>query len=167
MDQILIAPIKREELEIVNQYLPKKIFAYHLNKLEDQEKGHSLWLILWKDGVPAAHAQLVWAGSLRENVQEHVHQTPQLNSLYVEPAYRSQGLATKLIKRIEHLAADRGYHKLGLSVDIRNKPALNLYAKLGFRDWERGSFDASWTYITTDGQTCREEERCTYMIKTL
>jgi hypothetical protein len=44
---------------------------------------------------------------------------------------------------------------------------LSLYRKLGFKDWERGSFDASWTYITTEGIHCREEERCTYMVKIL
>ena len=162
---IKISPLSREELKIVNQFLPKKIFNYHLNKLEDQDKGNSLWLVLWKDGIPAAHAQVAWGGSLRPEVQEFIHHTPQLNSLFVDPAHRNQKLATLLIQKIEELVRERGYQKLGLSVDIKNKPALSLYSKLGFKDWERGSFDASWTYLGTDGQHYREDERCTYMVK--
>jgi GNAT superfamily N-acetyltransferase len=167
MGKVFISPLKRNELEIINKHLPKKIFSYHLNKLEDQEKGNSLWLIIWEDNIPVGHAQVVWAGSLRENIQQIVHKTPQLNSLYIDKQYRKKGLATLLIQKIEDLARQRGYSKLGLSVDIKNKPAINLYSKLGFKDWERGCFDASWNYLGTDGRSHKEEEYCTYMIKIL
>ncbi len=48
-------------------------------------------------------------------------------SVYVKPAYRKQGLATKLFSNIKNK-----YQEIFLEVNENNQAALSLYAKLGF-----------------------------------
>jgi ribosomal protein S18 acetylase RimI-like enzyme len=53
--------------------------------------------------------------------------------VFVDPKYRKMGLATKLINYAVMLAKEKGARKVNLSVDYRSSRAINLYAKLGFR----------------------------------
>ena len=50
----------------------------------------------------------------------------------VDPAYRRQGIADRLIARLCEIAADRGLSFLTLEVRASNAPAISLYEKHGF-----------------------------------
>jgi len=55
-------------------------------------------------------------------------------SVAILPAYRRQGLATKLIEEsTKALAAEYNAKEVILEVRITNQPAIKLYEKLGFR----------------------------------
>lgn len=53
-------------------------------------------------------------------------------TLYVQPAYRRQGLATALLHEAQDWAQKRGVRQIGLQVYSHNQPALALYRHLGF-----------------------------------
>ena len=57
-------------------------------------------------------------------------QTPEI-SMAIKPPFRGQGTGTKLMATILQALQQKGYQKLSLSVDMRNR-AMNLYKKLGF-----------------------------------
>ena len=53
-------------------------------------------------------------------------------TLWVDPRYRRQGVAQRLLREAETHARLRGFGELLLPVDPRNKRAICLYQKMGF-----------------------------------
>jgi aminoglycoside 3-N-acetyltransferase I len=54
-----------------------------------------------------------------------------LYDLAVAEAYRRQGLATALIRRLQAVAAERGIYVVFVQADYGDDPAIALYTKLG------------------------------------
>ncbi len=50
----------------------------------------------------------------------------------VHPQFRKQGIAAKLLKRLENEAKSKNSREIQLEVREDNFPAINLYRKLGF-----------------------------------
>ncbi|MDM5246126.1 GNAT family N-acetyltransferase [Lysinibacillus sp. G4S2] len=61
--------------------------------------------------------------------------TPEIG-IAVSKEVRGRGLGTSLMLKIIQQAKDDGYHTLSLSVDLENSSAINIYNKLGFKDYE-------------------------------
>jgi len=57
-----------------------------------------------------------------------------VNELYVHPAYRRRGIATKLMKQAFDYLKSIGVTHVRLNVMMKNQAAINLYRKLGFED---------------------------------
>lgn len=57
-----------------------------------------------------------------------------VNDLYVHPAYRRKGIATKLMKHTFDYLKSIGVTHVRLYVMIDNHAAINLYRKFGFKD---------------------------------
>ena len=55
-----------------------------------------------------------------------------LMTIAVNPDFRRQGIAQRLIKELENWAADKGADSMMLEVDIENQIAITLYIKLGY-----------------------------------
>lgn len=60
------------------------------------------------------------------------HPTAVLDALYIDPAHRKQGIATRLIQAFRNAAAEKGARRIELKVLSENNSALNLYEKMGF-----------------------------------
>lgn len=60
-----------------------------------------------------------------------------LQGLEVDCQYRKQGIATSLISCVEQAALSRQFEYLSVMVELDNVPAINLYQKLGFREFKR------------------------------
>lgn len=56
-----------------------------------------------------------------------------ITDLFVIKKYRKKGIATKLIKKFYRMLKKKGYKKLKLDVNPKNKDALSLYRKRGFK----------------------------------
>lgn len=63
--------------------------------------------------------------------------TAYLQALDVDPQYRRQGIGTHLIQTVGQEALFRGFERLSIMVEPNNSLALNLYQKLGFREFKR------------------------------
>lgn len=57
----------------------------------------------------------------------------ELKSMFVEPQFRSGGVASALCKKVIELAELQGYSAVRLTTGERQLPARSLYERLGFR----------------------------------
>lgn len=57
-----------------------------------------------------------------------------LYDLAVDPAWRRRGVATRLIERLQAVAARRGIGVIFVQADRGDEPAIALYTKLGTRE---------------------------------
>lgn len=53
--------------------------------------------------------------------------------VYVDPAYRRQGLGRKLMNHAKSWAKEHGYAQISLQVFLQNVPARKLYDGLGYK----------------------------------
>lgn len=58
-----------------------------------------------------------------------------VHDVYVEPAYRGQGLSRRLLQRVEEVARSRGCGKLTLEVLDGNTAAIASYRRFGFQTY--------------------------------
>ncbi len=65
--------------------------------------------------------------------------TPEL-TIAVEPAYRGQGIGTRLLEELHQGLSQKGVQQISLSVQKSN-PARNLYERLGYQTAEVRSED--------------------------
>ncbi|MEX3748137.1 N-acetyltransferase family protein [Lysinibacillus xylanilyticus] len=61
--------------------------------------------------------------------------TPEIG-MAVSKEVRGRGVGTILMHEIIQQAMDEGYNTISLSVDLENDTAINMYQKLGFKDYE-------------------------------
>jgi len=61
----------------------------------------------------------------------------QLDALFVEPIYRGNGIAQKLINYITKWSKEKGAKYIELKVCNNNENAIKLYDKLGFKQSKR------------------------------
>lgn len=54
--------------------------------------------------------------------------------LAVAREHRRRGVATALLRRLQALAAERGYHVIYVQADLGDDPAVALYTRLGTRE---------------------------------
>ncbi|MDF5710822.1 MAG: GNAT family N-acetyltransferase [Nostoc sp. S4] len=73
----------------------------------------------------------VWVGNAIDQVQGNRH--AHIFILYVAPEHRRRGIGTALMQYVENWAIQRGDRQIGLQVFQSNKPALNLYDRLGYQ----------------------------------
>ena len=60
----------------------------------------------------------------------------QIRDLFVSPEHRRQGVARALLDAVRTAAIDAGAVRLSVQTEIDNRPALRLYAELGFEPVE-------------------------------
>lgn len=94
-----------------------------------------------KNGKIIAHVKIVFGKGL------HNHRV-EVTSLIVEPKDRRQKIGTELMKYVlKQLPSDRDL--VLLAVDTKNKPAIDLYKKLGFEEYGhlKGASKVNGKYI--------------------
>lgn len=66
----------------------------------------------------------------------YIHGTTPEIGMAVSKEVRGRGGGTLLMHKIIQLAKDEGYNTISLSVDLENDTAINMYQKLGFKDFD-------------------------------
>ena len=90
-----------------------------------------------------------------------------MSNVAVSPRWRRRGIAELLVKEIERLVRiEWGYDDVYLYVEQRNKPAVRLYQKLGYRTfWVDNT--AKTLVPTTNGGMANEPTTIVCMRKRL
>jgi len=82
-----------------------------------------LWLLLLEKGKPAG---IILGNDMGEGTLEMVY-------CGVAPAFRGKGLGQCLVAILLRRGRELGYDRLRLCVDEKNRPAIAIYEKTGFR----------------------------------
>lgn len=165
---IEIKSTETTDLEFLNKNLPTNIPHFHENNIADHDNGTADWLIAYKDNLPVGHFLIRYDGCHNEYVKQYISNCAHLEAGGVKEEYRRQGIGTALIKKAEELAREKGFKKIGMAVGAHDNPkARKLYEDLGYKEWDRGTFDESWKIINKEGEEVDEVEICTYLIKLL
>jgi GNAT superfamily N-acetyltransferase len=99
--------------------------------VEDFGRPGDLGLVAEEDGEPLGAAWWRHFDARAPGYGFVDEATPEI-SVAVFPAHRGRGIGTALVEAIRGKARERGISRLSLSVE-RDRPALGLYERLGFR----------------------------------
>lgn len=93
----------------------------------DDTTATGMWLLLViDDGVPIAMTRCI---------NSNADEVWSIGSVYVDEAYRSNGVGRGMIEFVRTVAKENGGKQIQLSVYTRNKKAHGLYSKLGFKSY--------------------------------
>jgi GNAT superfamily N-acetyltransferase len=130
-----------------------------LNRLDQHRETGSTYLIAWKDDEPVGHAHLAWSGT-------HLG-LPEVQDVYVLPAFRRQGVARTLTAAAEEMVRDRGLPSVSLSVSRDgNEAARRLYESAGYADAGVEPVRVSGT-IMLRGRPFDVDDTLLYLVKEL
>lgn len=83
------------------------------------------------DGKVVGIAQL-YRGETHPSVGAALHETAEMQRVYVDTSVHGQGVGSKIIAAVETLAREEGFKKLWLTVWEENVKAQKLYQRLGY-----------------------------------
>jgi ribosomal protein S18 acetylase RimI-like enzyme len=145
---VIVRALSPDEVASVDVQLP-------LNRL-DQE-GDSEYLVAWQGDAPVGHARLAWSGH---------GGLPEIQDVFVLPAWRRQGIASALTAAAEEAAVRAGYRQIGLTVSVENPVALRLYRKLGYMHAGGEPMRISGT-IVIRGRPVKVDDTLAWLVKDL
>ena len=120
---ITLTEMKAEHVPQVAQ-LEKICFADPWSEMSIAHELESIWSF-WLVAVDGD--ELVGYVGSQSSIDE-----ADIMNVAVNPGWRRQGVAEKLINGLVAQLKDRGIHALMLEVRVTNEPAIALYEKLGF-----------------------------------
>ena len=155
MNALRIRPATADDTEaicrIYNQGIEDRVATLETERRTPEERRQ--WLAARSPRHPVIVAEtadgpVVGWGSLNAFNPRAAYRFVADFSIYVERAWRGQGVGSVVLKRLIELGREHGYHKLVLSAFPTNDGGMALYTKLGFRTVgvyrEQGQLDGRW-----------------------
>lgn len=96
-----------------------------------QEDSSYEYYMAFTDSEPSGFIEF----SSEDEIENTYKKYLRINSVFVDPKFRHQGIATLLLNIAEMRAKELGFVYLGLGVLSKNNPALGLYKKFGFGEY--------------------------------
>ena len=101
--------------------------------LQAHEQGDITVAVAWIGPAAVGIGMVSWNGPRNAGIARAIPDCPELHRLYVDEASRGQGVAAKIILKLEQFAREREYNQMGLGVGLINDGARGLYTRLGYR----------------------------------
>ncbi len=135
--EILIRPMKVQDIEkIVSRYTfpwstPEKTQTLWDTYYREQQNAIRSVAIIENDGEIIDYGSLLKKPECSFFAQRNI---PEINAIWIDEDHRRKGLGTALIKWLENLARQEGYHEIGIGVGLYQDygPAQQLYFQLGY-----------------------------------
>lgn len=119
-------------------------------------RGAVLHLVAREGDEQVGHVRLRWRGAYRAGAASDAPgNAPYLEDLFVEPAYRSRGIGSRLVTVAEALARAFGCRRLELRVERSNLRARALYERLGYAEAGAADDQVAGSYVGEDGRPHR------------
>ncbi len=115
---IEIKKLRKKDLLILKEHW--KVYEPFLNRYNSMKNGDSTFLIVWSKENPVGHGTIWWK------------KIPVIEDMSVDKNFRSKGIGSILLNRLELCAKKRNYEKVRLYVELKNKKAEKLYLKKGY-----------------------------------
>ncbi|MPZ97891.1 MAG: GNAT family N-acetyltransferase [Dehalococcoidia bacterium] len=132
------------------------------------DRAAGLYLVAREGDEHLGHVRLRWRGAYRACVSPEVPgDGPFLEDLFVEPAYRSRGVGSRLVAEAEELARALGGRRLELRVERSNLRARALYERLGYLEVGAADDHIAGSFIGKDGRPHRWHGEMLALVKDL
>ncbi|MFI9382425.1 GNAT family N-acetyltransferase [Kutzneria sp. NPDC052558] len=141
--------------------------GYIEDRLALHAAGHGVLLAAWLDGSPAGSVYLWLAPAEEPEIREFRPGTPLITHLEVFENARNRGIGTRLMAVAESELRARGFRQVALAVELSNTRALDLYERLGYRDWGCDFVVCARRDWNEDGTFVDTPEKCYVLTKSL
>ncbi|WP_245583585.1 GNAT family N-acetyltransferase [Paenibacillus assamensis] len=131
--------VARLDEDLLRRYPPEDIFGMDFNDPHIDE----VQFVLAYDGETP-----VGCGAIRPLNEEMT----ELKRFFVDAAYRQQGIAAKILMRLELLAREQKYTTIRLETGDKQPESIHFYKKYGFYEIERFG-----PYADSDSSLCFEK----------
>lgn len=125
----------KKDLEQLNHLKGRSDTDRYLKRIGKTNEGSADYLVLEENGEILGHVFLKYYGTDKDP------DYPNVEDLYIRKDQRGKGLGTKLLEECERLSKEKGFNKIGISVNpTLNQKAVKLYQRLGYKDLGRGQY---------------------------
>ncbi len=165
MTELTIRPIDKADLDKMNKTFKSEFERTHADDLHDQSLSNLSFFVAWLNGNPVGHALVRWLGPRDEIVRNVYPDCPEIYRLRVLNEFRSQGIATAIIKKCENEALKRQCLLIGLGTHLNITSINNLYIRLGYKLSTIDSYVDTYKTRSEDGAVATIRKDSQFLIK--
>ena len=165
MTELTIRPIKKSDLDKMNCTFKSEFGRTHADDLHDQSLSRISFFVAWLDGNPVGHALVRWLGPREETLRKDYPDCPEIYRVRVLKEFRSQGIATAIIKKCEDEALKRQRLLIGLGTHSNITSKDNLYIRLGYEPSTVGNYIDTYKTRSDNGAVATIRKEAQFLIK--
>ena len=167
MVELIIRPIEESDLDKMDNTFKSEFGRAHADDLHDQSLSRISFFVAWLDGNPVGHALVRWLGPREETLRKDYPDCPEIYRVRVLKEFRSQGIATAIIKKCEDEALKRQRLLIGLGTHSNITSKDNLYIQLGYESSTVGRYNDTYKTKLEDGTVTTIRKEAQFLIKRL
>jgi len=133
MEKLTIRPIQKSDLDKMDNTFKSEFGRTHADDHHDQSMSKISFFVAWMNNDPVGHALVRWLGPREESVRSNYPDCPEIYRLRVLKEFRSQGIATAIIRKCENEALKMQHLLIGLGTHSNITTKDNLYIRLGYK----------------------------------
>ena len=167
MVELIIRPIEESDLDKMDNTFKSEFGRAHADDLHDQSLSRISFFVAWLDGNPVGHALVRWLGPREETLRKDYPDCPEIYRVRVLKEFRSQGIATAIIKKCEDEALKRQRLLIGLGTHSNITSKDNLYIRSGYEPSTVGRYIDTYKVRLEDGTVTTIRKEAQFLIKRL
>ncbi len=167
MEKLTIRQIEKSDLGKMDCTFKSEFGRTHADDLHDQSLSSLSFFVAWLIGNPVGHALVRWLGPRDETVRKSYPDCPEIYRLRVLKEFRSQGIATAIIKECENEALKRQCQLIGLGTHSNITSEDNLYIRLDYGPSIVSSYIDTYKTRSDDGTVATIRKEAQFLIKRL
>ncbi len=165
MAELTIRQIAKSDLSKMDCTFKSEFGRTHADDLHDQSLSNISFFVAWLNGNPVGHALVRWLGPRDETVRKDYPDCPEIYRLRVLKEFRSQRIATAIIKKCENEALARHHLLIGLGTHPKNISKDNLYIRSGYEPSTIESYIDMYKTKSDDGTVATIRKDAQFLIK--
>jgi GNAT superfamily N-acetyltransferase len=167
MTELTIRQIEKSDLDKMGYTFKSEFERTHADDLHDQSLSEISFFIALMNGNPVGHALVRWLGPRDETVRKDYPECPEIYRVRVLKEFRSQGIATAIIRRCEREAIKRNCLLIGLGTHSNITSKDNLYIQLGYEPSTVTSYIDTYKTRSDGGAVATIRKDAQFLIKKL
>jgi len=165
MEKLTIRQIEKSDLDKMDCAFKSEFGRTHADDLHDQSLSNLSFFVACLNGNPVGHALVRWLGPRDDTVKSNYPNCPEIYRLRVLKDFRSQGVATAIIKKCEYEALKRQCLLIGLGTHSNFITKDNLYIRLGYEPSTTGNYIDTYKTRSADGTVVTIRKEAQFLIK--
>ena len=165
MEKLTIRQIEKSDLDKMGNKFKSEFGRTHADDLHDQSLSSLSFFVAWLNGNPVGHALVSWLGPRDETVRKNYPDCPEIYRLRVLKEFRSQGIATAIIRKCENEALKRHCLLIGLGTHSNITSKDNLYIRLGYEPSTASNYIDTYKTRSDNGAVATIRKEAQFLIK--